>query len=65
LRKYDGQDGIGWEDDLSGLTNLASMRRQTGDHGKLLNVSVSVLEALEDQAWAGALIASLSTPFGE
>jgi glucoamylase len=65
LRKYNGQDGIGWEDDLNGLTNLASMRSQTGDHGKLLNVSAMVLKALDDKSYAGALIASLSTPFGE
>jgi len=50
---------------LNGLTNLASMRSQIGDHGKLPNISAMVLKALEDKTYAGALIASLSTPFGE
>jgi glucoamylase len=41
------------------------MRSQTGDHGKLLNIGAIVLTALEDKTDPGALIASLSTPFGE
>jgi glucoamylase len=41
------------------------MRSQTGGHGKLLNVSAMVSKALEDKTHPGALIASLSTPFGE
>jgi glucoamylase len=41
------------------------MRSQTGDHGKLLNVSAMVLKALDDKTHPCALIASLSTPFGE
>jgi glucoamylase len=41
------------------------MRSQTGDHGKLLNISAMVLKAVEDKTHPGALIASLSTPFGE
>jgi glucoamylase len=41
------------------------MRSQTGDHGKLPNGSAMVFKALEDKTHPGALIASLSTPFGE
>ena len=44
------------EDDLS---------PHTGDGGKLLRVSRSVLLAHEDKTFAGALVASMSIPWGE
>jgi glucoamylase len=57
---------VGWEDYLTVLGgNLAAMRKMTNDGGKLLNVSAMVLKALEDKTHAGALIASLSVPWGD
>ena len=56
---------VGWEDYLSSLGNLAGMRAMTNDQGDLLNVSAMVLKALEDKTHAGALIASLSVPWGD
>ncbi|GGM18747.1 glucan 14-alpha-glucosidase Cga [Pseudomonas asuensis] len=66
LAHYNGEgDTIGWQDYLASLTHLAAMRQQTTDNGKLLNVSAMVLKAQEDKTHAGALIASLSNPWGE
>ena len=41
------------------------MIEQTADNGKLLYTSAMVLKAQEDKTHAGALIASLSNPWGE
>ncbi|WP_288657621.1 MULTISPECIES: glucan 1,4-alpha-glucosidase [Pseudomonas] len=66
LAHYNGEgDAIGWQDYLASLTSLPTMRQQTTDNGKLLNVSAMVLKAQEDKTHAGALIASLSNPWGE
>jgi glucoamylase len=66
LAKYHGQgSAIGWEDYLSSLTGLPSLVATTTDNGRLLYVSAMVLKALEDKENAGALIASLSIPWGE
>lgn len=66
LAHYNGDgDAIGWQDYLASLSGLAEMQAQTADAGKLLNVSAMVLKAQEDKSNAGALIASLSNPWGE
>ncbi|MCL6584673.1 MAG: glucan 1,4-alpha-glucosidase [bacterium] len=66
LKKYNGEgSAIGWEDYLSSLSNLPSMIPYTGDNGKELYVSAMVLKAQEDKQFAGALIASLSIPWGD
>lgn len=66
LDQYNGAgEAIGWEDYLSSLSPLPSMYANTADDGKLLNTSAMVLKAQEDKTYAGALIASLSNPWGD
>lgn len=66
LAHYNGEgDYIGWEDYLAGLDSLAELRVSTTDQGKLLHASAMVLKAQEDKTHAGALIASLSNPWGD
>lgn len=66
LDKYNGIGShIGWEDYIAGLANLPSMTANTGDNGKLLYASALALKAMEDKTHAGALIASLSVPWGD
>jgi glucoamylase len=65
LQKYNGVGkNIGWEDYLAGLSHLTGMIGQTGDNGKELYASALVIKAMEDKESAGALIASLSIPWG-
>ncbi|RUO42435.1 glucan 1,4-alpha-glucosidase [Idiomarina aquatica] len=65
LAHYNGEgDAIGWQDYLQSL-NLEEMYGATTDGGKLLNTSALVLKAQEDKTYAGALIASLSNPWGD
>jgi glucoamylase len=61
LTAYNG----GWEHYLSKLSALDSLTPVSEDGGKLLSVSAMVLKASEDKQHPGALIASLSTPWGE
>lgn len=66
LAKFNGEgDAIGWEDYLQSLPQLAELSATTTDNGKLLYTSALVLKAQEDKTHAGALIASLSNPWGE
>lgn len=66
LAHYNGEGNqVGWEDYLSSLSELEQLQKTTTDGGKLLNVSAMVLKAQEDKSNAGALIASLSNPWGE
>ncbi len=66
LKKYNGEGAaIGWEDYLNSLPNLSAMTGATADGGKLLYASAMVLKAMEDKQNPGALIASLSIPWGE
>ena len=66
LAKYNGTgDYIGWQDYLASLDGLADIRPSAGDGGALLNVSALVLKAQEDKTNSGALIASLSNPWGD
>ncbi|MCH1931293.1 glycoside hydrolase family 15 protein [Shewanella sp. A25] len=55
----------GWHDYLASLASLPSMATNTTDNGKLLYTSAMVLKAQEDKTHAGALIASLSNPWGD
>ena len=61
LAAYNG----GWEHYLSKLSALDSLAPLSEDGGKLLSVSAMALKASEDKLHPGALIASLSTPWGE
>ena len=66
LSAYLGDDKhVGWKDYLSSLAPLTSMANNTTDGGKLLYASALVLKAQEDKTHAGALIASLSNPWGD
>lgn len=66
LDHYNGKgDLIGWSDYLESLPALAKMSANTTDGGKLLNTSAMVLKAQEDKTYAGAVIASLSNPWGD
>ncbi|NES24920.1 MAG: glucan 1,4-alpha-glucosidase, partial [Symploca sp. SIO3E6] len=55
----------GWEDYLASLSNLPAMVANTGDNGKQLYASAFVIKIMEDKSNAGALIASLSVPWGD
>jgi len=66
LAHYNGEgDAIGWNDYLTSLSKLDAMIAATTDNGKLLFTSAMVLKAQEDKTHAGALIASLSNPWGD
>ncbi|MCF2826697.1 MULTISPECIES: glycoside hydrolase family 15 protein [unclassified Pseudoalteromonas] len=66
LADYNGQGtAVGWQDYLESLAPLESMTANTADNGKLLYTSALVLKAQEDKTHAGALIASLSNPWGD
>jgi glucoamylase len=66
LDNYNGKgEALGWQDYLQSLAPLNNMSEQTADNGKLLYASAMVLKAQEDKTHAGALIASLSNPWGE
>ncbi|WP_394229861.1 glycoside hydrolase family 15 protein [Shewanella colwelliana] len=66
LAAYNGEgDNLGWQDYLASLDALPSMTANTTDGGKLLYASALVLKAQEDKTHAGALIASLSNPWGD
>src|SRR5690606_16899078 len=66
LANYNGEGtAVGWEDYLQSLPELAQLSSTATDNGKLLYASALVLKAQEDKTHAGALIASLSNPWGE
>jgi len=66
LARYNGQGRhVGWEDYLASLEALPRLRSTATDGGKLLHASALVLKAQEDKTHAGALIASLSNPWGD
>ncbi|WP_420832827.1 glycoside hydrolase family 15 protein [Shewanella litorisediminis] len=63
---FRGNDSTpGWRQYLASLPALNTMGDATADKGRLLNVSAMVLKAQEDKTHAGALIASLSNPWGD
>lgn len=66
LAQFNGEGKyIGWEDYVSSLSGLKEMKTVATDGGKLAQVSAMVLKAQEDKTNAGALIASLSNPWGD
>lgn len=66
LARYNGiGKRVGWEDYLASLSELPRLRDQTADGGELLHASALVLKAQEDKTHPGALIASLSNPWGD
>ncbi len=66
LAHYNGEgEAIGWQDYLQSLPQLNGLAELSLDQGKLLYASALVLKAQEDKTHAGALIASLSNPWGE
>jgi glucoamylase len=66
LARYNGEgDRVGWEDYLASLTDLPRIAEQSMDGGKLAYASALMLKVQEDRTHAGALIASLSNPWGD
>ena len=56
---------VGWEDYVASLTELPRIATQSTDGGKLAYASALMLKVQEDRTHAGALIASLSNPWGD
>jgi glucoamylase len=66
LARYNGEGArVGWEDYLASLTQLPRLREASEDGGKLVQASALMLKVQEDRTHAGALIASLSNPWGD
>ena len=66
LARYNGEGArVGWEDYVRSLTELPRIARMAEDGGRLAYASALVLKVHEDRTHAGALIASLSNPWGE
>ena len=66
LANYNGSgDTIGWKHYIDSLDQLAKLTEQSTDQGKLAYASALVLKIQEDKTHAGALIASLSNPWGD
>ena len=66
LAKYNGEgNAVGWEDYIDSLSNLPDMIPYTADNGRLLYASALALKSMEDKENPGALIASLSVPWGD
>lgn len=66
LARFNGEgDRVGWEDYLASLTELPRLRAASEDGGKLVQASALMLKVQEDRTHAGALIASLSNPWGD
>lgn len=66
LRRFNGEgEHVGWEDYLAALDQLPRLAEQATDGGKLAFASALMLKVQEDRTHAGALIASLSNPWGD
>ncbi|HEX8662290.1 MAG TPA: glucan 1,4-alpha-glucosidase, partial [Brevundimonas sp.] len=66
LARFNGEgDRVGWEDYLASLADLPRIAEQSMDGGKLAYASALMLKVQEDRTHAGALIASLSNPWGD
>lgn len=66
LARFNGDGArIGWEDWIGSLTDLRRIAEQATDGGRLAYASALMLKVQEDRTYAGALIASLSNPWGE
>ena len=55
----------GWAGYLASLEHLPKLRAEATDRGDLASMSAINLKIMEDKTHAGALIASLSNPWGE
>lgn len=66
LRRFNGEgDHVGWEDYIASLDQLPRLTEQSTDGGRLAYASALMLKVQEDRTYAGALIASLSNPWGD
>ncbi|WP_288758482.1 glucan 1,4-alpha-glucosidase [uncultured Brevundimonas sp.] len=66
LARFVGEgDRVGWRDYVASLTELPRIAQQATDGGKLAYASALMLKVQEDRTHAGALIASLSNPWGD
>lgn len=66
LARFNGEGArVGWEDYLASLSELPRLREASEDGGKLVQASALMLKVQEDRTHAGALIASLSNPWGD
>lgn len=66
LARFNGEgDRVGWEDYIASLDQLPRLAEQSTDGGKLAYASALMLKVQEDRTHAGALIASLSNPWGD
>lgn len=66
LARFNGDgDRVGWEDYIASLADLPRIAEQSTDGGKLAYASALMLKVQEDRTYAGALIASLSNPWGD
>jgi glucoamylase len=66
LRRFNGEgDRVGWEDYIAALDQLPRLAEQSTDGGRLAYASALMLKVQEDRTHAGALIASLSNPWGD
>ncbi len=66
LSEYVGSgETLGWRDYLASLSGLPALQNSATDGGALANASALVLKVQEDKTHAGALIASLSNPWGD
>lgn len=66
LARFNGEgDRVGWEDYMVSLDQLPRLADQATDGGRLAYASALMLKVQEDRTYAGALIASLSNPWGE
>jgi glucoamylase len=66
LARFNGEgERVGWEDYIASLDQLPRLAGQSTDGGKLAYASALMLKVQEDRTHAGALIASLSNPWGD
>ncbi len=66
LANYNGDGAaVGWSDYISSLDALPDLAEEARDGGRLAYASALVLKAQEDKTHPGALIASLSNPWGD
>ena len=66
LANFNGEgEALGWEDYIASLDQLPRLAEQSTDGGKLAYASALMLKVQEDRTHAGALIASLSNPWGD
>ncbi|MBX9708463.1 MAG: glucan 1,4-alpha-glucosidase [Caulobacteraceae bacterium] len=66
LARFNGEgSAVGWEDYIASLDQLPRLAEQSTDGGKLAYASALMLKVQEDRTYAGALIASLSNPWGD